>query len=409
MLDRTRLLLASVASMLCLATSLSAQFRPNINVNCTRGESLATVAANAFPNMVINVKGTCAGPISLTASGVQLRAIGTAGIGGGGKDAVTVTGAQGVILSGLSITGGKNGLVAQNGAQVTLAGDTVSGNTLSGIVALGNSSIAVTGGSSQNNGVHGLDIEATSALIVTGTYSITGNGVFGININNGSSMTLTAANLTVTQNTLGIQFGTNASGFLDGQSTLLANQNFSDGITIVSGSHVVDFGGTIQTVANAIHGISLNAKAGLDLDAGSQVTSDFNQGDGVHLEQNSELTIFNNPNFSGNPNATLLTVQSNVGNGIDLLTGSRVLDDNFAAILAQQNGLAGITADDGSSVSFGQTIPVSSVTSFIVSNNPDVRLTFGSHLTSSSNDAFGTVTCDATSLIRGPGALTCPR
>jgi len=58
-----------------------------------------------------------------------------------------------------------------------------------------------------------------------------------------------------------------------------------------------------------------------------------------------------------------------------------VLDDNFAAILAQQNGLAGITADDGSSVSFGQTIPVSSVTSFIVSNNPDVRLTFGSHLT----------------------------
>ena len=42
--------------------------------------------------------------------------------------------------------------------------------------------------------------------------------------------------------------------------TLLANQNFSDGITIVSGSHVVDFGGTIQTISNAIHGISLNSK-----------------------------------------------------------------------------------------------------------------------------------------------------
>jgi len=298
--------------------------------------------------------------------------------------------------------------VVQNGAQVTLQNDTVSGNKLSGIVAQANSSITATGGSSQGNAVHGLDIEATSALVVTGSYSVSGNGVFGINVNNGSSLTLTAGSLTVTQNTLGIQFGTNAAGFVDGQSTLLANQNFSDGITIVSGSHVVDFGGTIQTISNAIHGISLNSKAGLDLDAGSQVTSSLNQGDGVHMEQNSELTIFNNPNFSGNPNETLLTVQSNVGNGINLLTGSRLLDDNFAAVFAQQNGLAGITADDGSSVSFGQTIPVSGVTTFIVGNNPDLRLTFGSHLTIASNDSFETLTCDATALIRGPGSLTCP-
>jgi hypothetical protein len=221
-------------------------------------------------------------------------------------------------------------------------------------------------------------------------------------------MTLTGANLTVTQNTLGIQFGTNASGFLDGQSTLIANQNFSDGITIVSGAHVVDFGGTIQTISNAIQGISLNSKAGLDLDAGSQVTSDFNQGDGIHLEQNSELTIFNNPNFSGIPNATALNIQGNLGNGIELLTGSRMLDDNFAAIFDQQNRSAGIAADDGSSVSFGQTIPMANVTSFITGNNPDIRLTFGSHFTYLSNDAFSTLTCDATALVRGPGSRTCP-
>ena len=196
--------------------------------------------------------------------------------------------------------------------------------------------------------------------------------------------------------------------FVDGQSTLIANQNFSDGITIVSGSHVVDFGGTIQTISNAIHGISLNSKAGLDLDAGSQVTSDFNQGDGVHLEQGSEVTVFNNPNFSGNPNATALTTQSNLGNGIELLTGSRLVVDNFAAVFDQQNGLAGIAADDGSSVSFGQTIPVANVTSFIATNNPDIRLSFGSHFTYLANDA-SMVTCDATALVRGPGNITCPR
>ncbi len=362
-----------------------------------------------FPNTLINIKGACTGPVNIATNGLQLNAVGTASINGGGKDAVTVTGAQRVTLNGLSITGGANGVVAQNGAQVLLENDAVSGNAVSGIVDQANSSVTVTGGSSQGNGVHGIDVEATSALIVTGSYSITGNGVFGINVNNGSSLTLKAANLTVMQNTLGIQFGTNASGFLDGQSSLAASQNFSDGITIVSGSHVVDFGGTIQTESNAIHGISLNSKAGLDLDAGSQVTSLFNQGDGVHMEQNSELTIFNNPNFSGNPRATSLTVQQNSGNGINALTGSHVLDDNVAAIFSQQNGSAGIAADDGSTVSFGQTIPVGSLNSYIIGNNPDIKLSFGSHFTFIGNDSFSVVSCDATSLIRGPGNYTCPR
>jgi hypothetical protein len=409
--DRTRSFAAFGVSLLILVLACPSfgQFRPTLNVNCSRGDSLANVAANAFPNTLINIKGACTGPISITTNGIQLNAIGAASISGAGKDAVTITGAQRVTLSGLAISGGGNGVVAQNGAQVFLQNDTVASNALTGIEALANSSITVNGGASQNNAVHGLDIEATSALVVTGTYSISGNGVFGINVNNGSSLTLTGAHLSVMQNTLGIQLGTNASGFVDGQSVLLANQNLSDGITIVSGSHVVDFGGTIQTISNAIHGISLNSKAGLDLDAGSQVTSDFNQGDGVHLEQNSELTLFNNPNFSGNPNATLLTVLSNMGNGINVLTGSHVLDDNVAQMFVQQNGLSGIAADDGSSVSFGQTIPVTNIVSSIATNNPDIRLSFGSHFTYLSNDAFTTVTCDATALVRGPGNITCPR
>jgi len=404
---RTRPFLVLTTSLLCLAASAFGEVK--LNINCDRGDSLANVAAIVFPNTQINIKGTCAGPVNITASGVQLNAVGAVTINGGSKNAITITGAQRVSLIGLSITGGLDGVVAQNGAQVLLRNDTVSGNAASGIVAQTNSSVTVTGGSSQNNGVHGIDVEATSALVVTGSYGISGNGVFGINVNNGSSLTLTAASLNVMNNTLGIQLGTNAAGFVDGQSTLLANQNVSDGITIVSGSHVVDFGGTIQTASNGVHGISLNSRAGLDLDAGSQVTSDFNQGDGVHLEQSSVMTIFNNPQFSGNPNATILNVQSNVGDGLNVLSASQVLDDNFAAIVDQQNGVAGISADDGSSVSFGQTIPVSGgLTSFIAGNNPDIRLTFGSRFTHLGNDAFASVSCDATALIRGPGSITCP-
>lgn len=407
MLYPPRPFLAFAASLLCLAVPTFGQFRPTINVNCTRGDSLATLATLALPNTLINIKGTCAGPINIATDGLQINAMGSAAINGNGKNGVTITGAQRVSLTGLSITGGSNGVVAQNGAQVTLQNDIVSGNTVSGIVSLANSSVTVTGGSSQNNALHGIDVEASSSLVVNGSYSISGNGVFGINVNNGSSLTLTAANLNVTQNTLGIQFGTNASGFLDGQSNLIANQNFSDGITIVSGSHVVDFGGTIQTISNGIHGISLNSKAGLDLDAGSQVTSNSNASDGVHLEQESELTIFNNPNFSGNPNTTLLTVQQNQGYGINALTGSHVLDDNYAAVVAQQN-LVGIFADDGSSVSFGQTIPVNGVTSTITGNTRDLQLTFGSRFSSVPNVVFATYVCDATVLVRGASGITCP-
>ena len=408
--DRTHLLLSS-ACLLVLASPLAAQLRPNLKVNCaTHPNALALAAGNAFPGTLINIQGTCTGPIYISAHGVVLSANGTAAINGNGQDAVVVNGAQNVTLSGLTVTGGGNGVVAQTGAQVTLANTTVTNNKLSGVVAVGNSSITLLGGSSQGNSVHGLDIEATSALIVTSTYTAAGNGVFGINVNNGSSITLTGALLTVTQNTLGIQLGTNASGFIDGQSTVHANQNFSDGITIVSGSHVVDFGGTIQTISNQAHGISLNSRAGLDLDAGSQVTSSANVEDGIHVEQGSELTLFNNPNFSGDPRTTRLTIEENHKNGISLLTGSKLLDDNFAAIQDDENDGAGIYADDGSSISFGQTIPVSGVQSAIQANNPDILLTFGSHLTYLANDNLGALRCDATTLIRGPNPFyTCPK
>jgi hypothetical protein len=402
--------LAASLVTLSLAAPAFGQFHATLNINCTRGESLATAVGFALPNTVINVKGSCAGPISITTSGLQINAVGTAVISGGGKDGVTIAGAHGIVLSGLTISGGNNGVVAVNGGQVTLLNDSVTGNVQSGIVSEANSSVTVNGGSSKNNGFHGIDVEATSALVVTGHYGIAGNGVFGINVNNGSSLTLTGATLAVSNNTLGIQMGTNASGFLDGQSSLNSSQNFSDGLTIVSGSHMVDFGGTIATNNNFTHGISLNSKAGLDLDAGSQVTSTGNSGDGVHMEQSSVMTVFNNPLFSQVPVATQLNASFNGTSGVNLLTGSRILVDNDAELSALSNVGSGVRLDDGSALSFGHSIALlPGVTSIVQANNyPDIGLTFGSRLTYVDNESFGIVVCDASSQIRGPNAPTCP-
>ena len=396
------------ALLLLPSSSGYAQPGPTIAVDCSRGQSLQAAVTFSLSGTTIVVKGTCNGPITIATNGLRLDGRGTGVINGAGKDAITINGAQRVTLTSLTVTGGANGVVAENGAQVKLQNDSVKQNAVTGIVALGNSSITVSGGGVLQNGVHGLDIEATSSLIVAGTYTSAGNGVFGIDVNNGSSISLTGANLAVNGNTLGMQLGTNASGFLDGSSTLNTSNNFSDGLTVVSGSHVVDFGGTIVSSGNAVHGISINSRAALDLDAGSQVQASNNGQDGVHLEQLSVMTAFNNPQFSGVPATTTLTSQGNAGNGLNLLTNSEVLVDNYAAFQISANTLAGVSLDDGSSLSFGQTIPVSGVQSSIIGNHPDLRFTFASRLTTIANDTIGTVTCDATVLVRGSLPITCP-
>lgn len=396
----------TIPALLLFGTTAFAQSAPALIVDCSRGQSLQSALKLAPPGSTIVVKGTCTGAFTITSDGLQLDGRGTAIVNGGGKDALTINAAQGIALTGLTVTGGANGVVAENAAQATLLNDAVTQNAVSGIVSQSNSSVTVSGGSTSQNGFHGIDVESSSSLIVTGTYTSSENGVFGIQVNNGSSITLTAATLSLSSNALGMQMGTNASGFLDAASALNASNNLSDGLTVVSGAHMVDFGGSIVADGNQIHGISINSKAGLDLDGGSQVKTNNNGADGVHLEQLSVMTIFNNPQFSGNPGTTTLTAQGNQGNGINELTNSEILVDNFAAVQVTGNVSAGISLDDGSSLSFGQTIPVSGVQSNVTGNRPDLALSFTSRVTTIANDTIGKVVCDRTSLARG--TVSCP-
>jgi hypothetical protein len=71
---------------------------------------------------------------------------------------------------------------------------------------------------------------------------------------------------------------------------------------------------------------------------------------------------------------------------------------------------SGVLLDDGSALSFGHNISLLPGVASTVQGNSltDLSLTFGSHLTYVDNETFGKIVCDATSLIRGPGAITCP-
>jgi hypothetical protein len=91
-----------------------------------------------------------------------------------------------------------------------------------------------------------------------------------------------------------------------------------------------------------------------------------------------------------------------------MLTNSAIFDVNYAALQITGNTAAGIALDDGSSINFGQNVPVSGVQTNITGNHPDLQVTFASRVTTLANDTVGAASCDATSLIRGPLAITCP-
>ena len=89
--------------------------------------------------------------------------------------------------------------------------------------------------------------------------------------------------------------------------------------------------------------MSVNSKGGLDLDAGSILTVSRNRVGGLAIEQQSVMTIFNNPQFSGAP--------------------------GFGALVATGNGAIGLSADNGSGITLRNTTLTGNTAR-------DLRLTF---------------------------------
>ena len=175
--------------------------------------------------------------------------------------------------------------------------------------------------------------------------------------------------------------------------------NLATGLTIVSGAHMVSFGGTINATGNRV-GVSVNSKAGLDLDAGSMLNSSNNNGDGVLIQDDSVMTVFNTPQFSGAPGFSTIDAHNNTGSGVKVLTGSTLTLVNQARVLSNQNTRNGLVADNG----VGLTL----VNSTVMGNTlTDIQLTFGTRADLQTL-TFGTYTCDATVLVRGTSGITCP-
>lgn len=368
-------------------------------VDCAKSALADAVATVRDKDPVIRFTGVCAGPIVIQVEGLTLQGLGEAIIDGGGHDAVTVAGAGRVSLADFEVRNGRNGIVAINGAHLSLTGLNVHDNLASGITIKTGSSAVLSEVTVAQNELHGLDVQTGSVAELNGTFSATGNRVFGINVN-GSSITFAEAAVSASGNALGIQIGTSANAFIaDAETVITANNNLATGVTIVSGSHMVSFGGTINASGNPAVGVSVNSKSGLDLDAGAALNASGN-GDGVLIQQNSVMTVFNTPQFSGVPGFSTINAQGNDRTGVRVLTDAVLTLVNQARVVATGNGTIGLVADNGAGVTL--------VNSTVSGNTAvDIQLTFGVRADLRTL-TFGTYTCDATVLVRGSSGIVCP-
>ena len=388
-------------SMLALCVlAQSASVSASNPLDCSK-ESLAVAVAGAREkDAVIPFTGVCAGPIVITTDGLTLQGVGTAVIDGGGQNAVVVAGASRVSLGGIEVRNGLNGVVAVNGAHLSLTSVNVHDNGLSGVSLQTGSSGVLNEVVIQHNGLHGLDLQSGSAATITGSLTSTANRVFGVNVN-GSSITFATAIVTASQNALGVQIATNANAFINDRDTVLNTvNNLATGLTVVSGAQLVSFGGTINASGNPAAGVSVNSKAGIDLDAASQLNT-FNNGDGLLIQHDSTITVFNTPQFSGAPGFSTINAHNNTRSGVRVATASTLTLVNQARVIATQNGTLGLLADNGA----GITLVNSTLTG---NTSRDLQLTFGTRADLQTL-TFGTATCDATVLVRGNSGIVCPQ
>lgn len=390
--------LALLAAGLWAATTAALATQPPLD--CQHRSLAEAVERARDADRTIRFTGVCAGPIVVRVDGLTLEGVGAAVIDGNGRDAVTVAGAHGVTLKGFGVRNSLNGIVATNGAHLALENVSVQGSRVLGVTLQTASSALLSGVSIGGSGVHGLDLQTGAAATLTGTVMSSNNRVFGINVN-GSSITFTRALVTASANALGIQIATNANAFIgDAATVLMVSGNAATGLTVVSGGQLVSFGGTINATHNGGAGVSVNSKGGLDLDAGSTLNSSGNGRDGLLVQQGSVMTVFNNPQFSGAPGFSALVLNDNVGNGLRLANGATLTLSNQARLESQRNGQVGLLADNGAGLTLVNTLLGGNL-------GRDLQLIFGVRADLQTT-TFGSVSCDATVLVRGTAGITCP-
>ena len=320
-------------------------------VNCdVPGQTIKKALKIAQPGDTIRVRGTCEETVTITTDRLTLHGIDNATIKGPGG------GPAGDVSEGLLNVVGAQG--------VEIRGFTVRDSAVDGINGRQGAAFVVRDTRVLRSGDDGIEATETSTVRILGTCEVRRNSDAGISITRGSSGLFLADMLHATHNAWGLVALGHSSIALSGNlSTILAEENTVDGVVAADTSDLRLDGGTITSTQNGRRGLTIGGGGNLTLFAGT-----------ILLENNPE--------------------------GLTLAVGSAMAVFPTGNLTIQGNTIAGLTADNGSTVRIieGATI---------TGNGTDVVLLFGSNGTFTGN-TIGTITCDETSLVRGDEGVTCP-
>jgi hypothetical protein len=346
-----------------------------INVDCSKGETIAHALTKADLGDTIRVVGVCRERVTITTDRLTLDGQGSAILDGGGgtpselSGVVTIDGARGVTVTGFTIQNGPgDGILGLHAATFALKNTTVQDNAFVGIDVTDHSTVELTDCAMQRN-LQGLDVFNASLVILRGSVIISDNRSFGSDLGGRSTMEIRGAKVQVLRNG---GFGLAAANghvvvynlAASQRSSIIASNNVGAGIGI--GTSTFEIFGTTEITAE-------NNRFGLFCPNGGRLTDPFGRG----------TFVFRN-------------------NGIGMLftAGCSALV-NPARLTVQHNG-TGILADAADTLSFVRDPPNGSA---ITGNGTDVDLKFGTRATLQ-GITIGTIVCDKTVLSRG--STVCP-
>jgi hypothetical protein len=329
----------------------------------------------AQPGETIVFTGTYRESVTITTENVTLQGVRGATIQGPGggiagdisQGLVNIVGARGVVIAGMTIRDSEtDGINGRQGAAFTVRDVHV-----------------------LESADDGIEVTEASTMRVEGICEVRGSGEEGFSITRGSSGIFQADHVTSTHNaSSGISvFGTSTAAFRTG--TVSTTHNTVGVVALGHASLELSLAGpTLFTAYNAVDGVITADASDLRLDGGLLYAT-ANGRRGLSIGGGSNLTLF----------AGAIRIEQNAaGVGVDVGSTGAVFP--AATLTIQGNTGIGLLADNGSTLRVLESAT-------ITDNDTDVVLAFGSRGTFVGN-TLGTLTCDATSLVRGDVLVTCP-
>lgn len=365
--------LGMLVGMVAMASPALASTR---HVNCdVPGQTITKALKTAQPGDTIHVQGTCEETVTITTDRVTLDGGGRAilqGPGGGQPGEVShgllnIVGVQGVEIRGFTVqNSAADGINGRQGAAFTVHDVRVLRSANDGVEATETSTVRFLGICEvRGNGEYGLAItRGSSALFSAERVTTAENARAGIFVIGTSTVAFDTGTVYTTQNSRGIvALGHSSLTLGRNMPTILAEHNTFDGILVADTSDLRLDGGMITAARNGRTGLSFGGTGGLGNIAGV-ILSEYNT-EGARAEDDSRIA--------------------------QLIAGRMTIRNNTTGIIVEN----------------GSDIRLTTGATAITDNGTDIVLRFGSRGTFNGN-TIGTITCDATSLVRGDEGVTCP-